>query len=637
MLACKRGHLQAVQLIAVRYGIIYDYRRVSEGFLLHIAAQYGHAPVIACFKKLGFSLNQKNGERFTPLTLAVIHGHAETVQWLVENGARIHDADIHRASEIANPGILQYLIEKKRDETPAGFSYLFWTLTDEQNAVQKIIDTPHEGRCLVQRAAKSGQVRILEYLGKLGANFNLYSDGSGSPLEWAVAKGYFHAVKYLLEHGANINKSVLVEAIENRHLEIIQLLMEKKPSLPNQELCVSPWTLFRALRYAPLEIITLLITQINVRLVNNDGSTCLHYAAKNRDVRVPELILQMAPELLNRENTAGETPVCMAARDGMSRLIEHLIQKGARLEGLRTSPLSLALDCRFSTNSCTLMRHYKTFSQSELKDILTRGSVKGILFLIREKPDWMINLTTDGQEPLSLVHGLAMYRKYNDLHYLIGGNKDLGVRDKDGRTALHLACQHGKIEAVKFFLKMKPELLDATDKIGTTALMMAVANKKTEIVEYLTKNKADLNQKMHSGKYRDYTALHWAVEYPEIVKILLKNGAIFENSNYSGTEIFDDQLRLVIIVLKADLRVKEKGKDDYKKTLTFFGEGVNIGYSSGQILAAARALKRIVLDKEDTGAAISNTVLEAALLYDPDLIALRREYLGEHFQPRTFF
>ncbi|ELU15080.1 hypothetical protein CAPTEDRAFT_39192, partial [Capitella teleta] len=84
------------------------------------------------------------------------------------------------------------------------------------------------------------------------------------------------------------------------------------------------------------------------------------------------------------------------------------------------------------------------------------------------------------------------------------------IGDKEGRSALHLACATGKDYLVKCLLKNGADI-DYRDNEGNSSLVLTLINLKDEtvlerIVDLLIENGADVNISGHHGN----TPLHCA-------------------------------------------------------------------------------------------------------------------------------
>ena len=83
------------------------------------------------------------------------------------------------------------------------------------------------------KAVNCDRVDIIELLLKANADVNLTDRGGATPLMWAAHRGYFTAVKAILEtNRANLdltNKggyTALMLASENNYLEVVKILKQ---------------------------------------------------------------------------------------------------------------------------------------------------------------------------------------------------------------------------------------------------------------------------------------------------------------------------------------------------------------------------------------------------------------------------
>ncbi|RLN95502.1 hypothetical protein BBJ28_00022747, partial [Nothophytophthora sp. Chile5] len=96
---------------------------------------------------------------------------------------------------------------------------------------------------------------------------------------------------------------------------------------------------------------------------------------------------------------------------------------------------------------------------------------------------------------------------------------------RDGATALFIACQYGRVGAVRALLEVGAAIELADDQ-GFTALMAASVESHTDVVELLLSNKASVDTQLPSGA----TALYIACQYGRVgaVRLLLASGAATE-------------------------------------------------------------------------------------------------------------
>ncbi|KAH0542444.1 hypothetical protein FGG08_003199 [Glutinoglossum americanum] len=114
---------------------------------------------------------------------------------------------------------------------------------------------------------------------------------------------------------------------------------------------------------------------------------------------------------------------------------------------------------------------------------------------------------------------------------LLEKGADVNAEYRRGRTALHLAIINGD-EAVVQLLLEKGADVNTKDKYGWTALKMAAGNKNEAVVRLLLEKGADVNAKDKDGR----TVLHLAASYENeaVVRLLLEKGANVNAEDENG-------------------------------------------------------------------------------------------------------
>lgn len=80
--------------------------------------------------------------------------------------------------------------------------------------------------CGLYLACKHDNLPIVEYLVQQGMDVNATCSKYGHPFQAAIKFGHYNIVKYLIEHGANVdNRALLLEAISSNRPKIAHLLI----------------------------------------------------------------------------------------------------------------------------------------------------------------------------------------------------------------------------------------------------------------------------------------------------------------------------------------------------------------------------------------------------------------------------
>jgi len=128
-----------------------------------------------------------------------------------------------------------------------------------------------------------------------------------------------------------------------------------------------------------------------------------------------------------------------------------------------------------------------------------------------------------GQDGMSSLHFAGYLGADEVIPLLVKKGGSINLRDKEGRTALHLAAYAGQASAVAALLdhKADPEIKENTG--GMTALHLAVAQKHGPVVQVLLEKGADPNAEEKNGCTPLFIAEHEELE--DIVGILEKYDA----------------------------------------------------------------------------------------------------------------
>jgi len=155
------------------------------------------------------------------------------------------------------------------------------------------------------------------------------------------------------------------------------------------------------------------------------------------------------------------------------------------------------------------------------------------------------------------------------------------IRDEEGFTPLHYACQFGFMNAVKLLVENGADINAKSNeptepffRAAITPLFMAVANNKKYIATYLIERGADVNLGTEVDPNTSNSALLNSIYYTrkDIIKILLDNGAdINQLSRHSYgvlTESPNHSPDLCRLLMEYGFDINSK--DSFKSTLLHY-------------------------------------------------------------------
>lgn len=206
----------------------------------------------------GWDVNEKNTWGGTPLFVACENGNLNMIEYLVEKGAEIDVLD-------------------------------------------------EAGVAALQRASYRGNLDVVQCLVDLGANVDVVVDNDEedvdgeTPLFWACEGKSFDVVKYLVEHGADVNK-------ENEYGET---------------------PLFKACYSGNENIVKYLVEQgAGVNKESEDEETPLFFACLQGHENIVKYLVEHGADV-NKATDSGETPLHIARKKGYENIVRYLVEHGA--------------------------------------------------------------------------------------------------------------------------------------------------------------------------------------------------------------------------------------------------------------------------------------------------------------------
>jgi len=277
LLACKNKNENIAKYL-IDQGANVNYCNISSYSPLHIACQNGNENLVKYLVEHGANINCTfEWEYETPLIKACMHKHENIVKYLIDHGAYINKREFFEmetpltaaCNSRGNENIIKYLIEhgadindkNMEDETPLIIAcenseekivkYLVEHGADV-NYTRKfdiydhdIIETPliiacnneieYDSENESENEYKKENENIIKYLIEHGADVNKTNKYNSTPLDIICKLDHenLSIVKLLVEHGADVNKNgpPLALAYEKEHENIIEYLIEHEADI----------------------------------------------------------------------------------------------------------------------------------------------------------------------------------------------------------------------------------------------------------------------------------------------------------------------------------------------------------------------------------------------------------------------
>ncbi|XP_077297853.1 uncharacterized protein LOC143919416 [Arctopsyche grandis] len=387
----------------------------------------------------------------------------------------------------------------------------------------------------LHNACREGNINVVEFLVKKGADVNCKNTSKQTPLHLAAMRGYEKVVKYLIENRATMEKDksndnpidvavfhgnisiveILIpnnndkyliharfnNAIRKEHIDecknIIQSLEETHPYWL-ESMFKENNSLSVAVKYSNVSTLEYLIKyRINVKACDDWKKTLLVVAAENKKMEALKLLLKLGADP-NAKNINGNSVLHFLAQVDAVEEFELLLTK--------------RVDLNIRGNNDWTPIHWAAH----------HGSVNILQLLFDKGVD--INVTTkDGLTPLIIA---ASNNKLEALKLLLNLGADLNIRDNDDWTPIHWAAQNGSVNILQLFFDKGVDI-NVTTKYGSTPLIIAAKKNKSEALKLLLNLGADPNAITNQGN----SVLHLfaQVDAVEEFELMLSKGVDLNN------------------------------------------------------------------------------------------------------------
>jgi ankyrin repeat protein len=314
---------------------------------------------------------------------------------------------------------------------------------------------------------------------------------------------------------------------------------------------------------------TLLKNGEDVNAAQGDGMTALHWAARNGDLELTQMLLYAGANVKATTRLGGYTPLLMAADQGHANVIAALVASGADVKAanaLGTTPLMLAAASGnpqavtiLVENGAEIEAKEKTFGQTPLMFAASNNRVEAMAALIKAGADLKAaskvnnvgNLSGQEQEFLAQASGSGNQAGGNGTGRngqvvtpgsatapaaaAQGGGRRGGLSGKPGierpffynelidkqggHTALILASRSGFMDAAKTLVAAGADVNQISAGDLTSPLLIAAINGHFDLAKWLLEQGADPNAAASNGVTPLYAALNvtWAPRalYPQ--------------------------------------------------------------------------------------------------------------------------
>ena len=392
----------------------------------------------------------------------------------------------------------------------------------------KIESKDNNGETPLLTSTRNGHYKFVEFLVSKDAFIDQENDAGWRPLHIASQNNDILIVQFLVEHGAivdccddNLDRTPI---IMTRSFEVAKYLIEHGADVNHKD-SEGNLVLLNSVNYGSsnglnlFDYIKYFIGHgADVNVENKEGDTIL---LKVRDFEIIKYLVKHGADVNHKDNE-GET--ILSYVDSFEAT-KFLVENG-------TDSKNIGNKCRVWENAI------KTKDIEAVKYIYEHGFNINIIYgEYGNRKNSLIDAA--GNDSFEIFQFIAdrvdniTSQAYCSSRYI---------------TPLFRSIEYGKLEYIKYLIKLGETLDKQQEKIGTP-LTYAASLGKIDIVEYCIDNGIDVNQ-----KYDDKTALVHSLAYPDVTKLLISKGAdvnaVDSNDNtvmhFASSQGYTDSLKILI-------------------------------------------------------------------------------------------
>ncbi|KAF7591009.1 hypothetical protein BBP40_002151 [Aspergillus hancockii] len=346
-------------------------------------------------------------------------------------------------------------------------------------------------------------------------------DAEGRTALWhAVDNSNYRSVQRLLrkmKYVTNCRHATTTETLIERAVikecpsVITRILQQQNESEPGSGDEDSVALFFLAVRHGKINIARIFLNRgVSINILDGDGETALHHAARQGDPLMTDFLLQQSEAIVNVRNTSMKTPLHLATEAANLACVNRLLA----VPTIHPNPEDVNGRTPFWWATCkqtaplvrTLLDRHVNYNVPDqwgttpLHNLVTTKDASGLVRSLLAKPRLELNTVDDnGYTPLARAVAIGeasvvrMLLQKSDIRVNAESIHETGP--------LFLACRAGRADMVKLLLEQEGANINQKDRTGTSPLHISITMDHFEVAELLLRqgNRLDVNIRFHQN------------------------------------------------------------------------------------------------------------------------------------------
>lgn len=433
------------------------------------------------------------------------------------------------------------LSENKKDIWPINI-YLN-QITPSKEIINQV--TTKFGDTLLNIESLYGRFDFVKWLVEHGADVNAKTNKGWSSLYIACLRRNYDIVKFLIDNNAdtnsltNIGWTPLMLSSENGAFEISKLLVENNSNV-NIKAKDSSTALYAASQNGHLEIVNLLIeNEANVNDHANGHWTPLMVASEHGHCSIVDLLIKNGAKV-NEASDDGWTALMLASENGHLEIAKSLTAAGADVNAVTSDGISALYVATINEHIDVIKLLLETqkvspkiFNGIPKYSPLQAALTKNFLDIAESFLAYGADINAPiCSEDLTALHVASIEKRFDLMEWLINHNADIDCQAQNEATPSMFAISLGQQDVMQWLIEHGADI-NKTNKFGETLLMFAAKDGRLMTVNWLLSRGAHINIQDEKG----FTPLMWAALYGrfKVVELLVKNGAEIDTEAKDGS------------------------------------------------------------------------------------------------------
>ncbi|XP_073500388.1 85/88 kDa calcium-independent phospholipase A2 isoform X2 [Phyllobates terribilis] len=246
-----------------------------------------------------------------------------------------------------------------------------------------------------------------------------------------------------------------------------------------------------ACKKGDIECIQELVEECQARqdIADFNGETVYHYAARQNNPRVIEILCSVPSVGINHLSNTGETPLHVACRMGKTESVLAFLRSHARCDVLGKDGYAIHTAMKYSMKGCAEAILDVSANQVHVEDPKYHGiplhwaKTAEMAVLMLERGSKVNAVSRTAETPL---HIMVKKDRFDCVMVLLTNGANPNSKGEHGNSALHLAMKKDHLELIKALMVFGADVEQANDFGETPGLLAARASKGFQDLIYVS-------------------------------------------------------------------------------------------------------------------------------------------------------